>query len=104
MKNPRITARDVAKELGVSISTVGRAMADDPRISVATKARVREATSRLRYVQSMSARVMRGASSKLVALVVPNISNDFYSTIAQSLSTCCQRQGYRLVLSITGDN
>ena len=104
IKKSKITARVVAKDLGVSISTIGRAMADDPRISAATKARVREAAARLRYVQSMPARVMRGASSNLVALVVPDISNDFYSTVAQSLSKCCERQGYRLVLSITGDN
>ena len=104
IKKSKITARVVAKDLGVSISTVGRAMADDPRISAATKARVREAATRLRYVQSMPARVMRGASSNLVALVVPDISNDFYSTVAQSLSKCCERQGYRLVLCITGDS
>ena len=104
IKKSKITAQEVAKDLGVSISTVGRAMADDPRISGATKARVREAVARLRYVQSMPARVMRGASSNLVALVVPDISNDFYSTVAQSLSKCCERQGYRLVLSITGDS
>lgn len=104
IKKAKVTARGVAQELSVSISTVGRAMADDPRISAATKARVREAAARLGYVQSMPARVMRGASSKLIALVVPDISNDFYSTVAQSLSKCCDQEGYRLVLSITRDN
>jgi LacI family transcriptional regulator len=99
-----ITAREVAEELGVSISTVGRAMADDPRISAETKARVRRVADELGYVGSLPARMMRGNSSNLVGLVVPDIRNDFYSAIAQALSECCDRQGYRLVLSITGDD
>jgi|TARA_B110000211_G_scaffold197404_1_gene226911 DNA-binding LacI/PurR family transcriptional regulator len=99
-----ITARDVAEESGVSISTVGRALNDDARISARTIAHVREVVDRLGYVQSMAARVMKGGSSKQIGLVLPNINNDFYSTIAQSISKCCEREGYSLVLSVTDDN
>jgi DNA-binding LacI/PurR family transcriptional regulator len=99
-----VTARDVAEAIGVSISTIGRAMADDPRISEATKVKVRKAAERAGYVGNMPARVMRGGTSSLVGLILPDVRNDFYSEIAQALSETCDREGYRLVLSITNDD
>ena len=99
-----LTARDLAKKLGVSISTVGRALTDDPRISAETKERVRRAADELGYVGSQPARMMRGGSSNLIGLLLPDVQNDFYASIAQALSVCCDRQGYQVVLSITGDD
>ena len=99
-----VTAQAVAQHLGLSVSTIGRALVDDPRISPATRARVHEAADTLGYVANEAARVMRGGSSKLVGLVLPDIRNDFYARIAQALSACCDREGYRLALCITEDD
>lgn len=99
-----ITAREIAKLVGVSVSTVGRALADDPRISDDTKAKVRRAADRAGYAGNIAARIVRGGTSNLIGLLVPEVSNDFYSTIAQSLSDVCGRNGYRLVLSLTRDD
>lgn len=99
-----ITARDIATELGIAVSTVGRALADDPRISDGTKAKVRKVADRLGYVGNNPARIMRGGSSKLIGLMIPDVANDFYSTVAQTLSTCMDRQGYGLVLCLTEDD
>ena len=99
-----ITARDIAAEVGVAISTVGRALADDPRISARTKALVRKAAEQVGYAGNTPARVMRGGASNLVGLILPDVRNDFYSEIAQALSETCDRAGHRLVLAITGDD
>lgn len=99
-----ITAREIAELVNVSVSTVGRAMAGDPRISAETRAKVQRTADRLGYVGSVPARIIRGGTSNLIGLLVPQISNDFYSTIAQALSEVCAREGYRLVLSLTGDD
>jgi DNA-binding LacI/PurR family transcriptional regulator len=99
-----VTAQDVADRLGLSVSTIGRALADDPRISATTKARVRTAAESLGYVANAAAQIMRGGSSKLVGLVLPDIRNVFYATIAQALSACCNREGYHLALSVTDDD
>lgn len=99
-----ITAREIAEMVGVSVSTVGRALADDPRISEDTKAKVRKAADKVGYAGNIAARIVRGGTSNLIGLLVPEVSNDFYSTIAQSLSDVCGRQGYRLVLSLTRDD
>jgi DNA-binding LacI/PurR family transcriptional regulator len=99
-----ITAKEVAELADVSISTVGRALSDDPRISGDTKAKVKRAAERIGYVGNMPARVMRGGTSNLIGLLLPDVRNDFYAAIAQALSQTCDQEGHRLVLSITGDD
>ncbi|MEU0214417.1 LacI family DNA-binding transcriptional regulator [Streptomyces sp. NPDC006265] len=99
-----ITTRDIAERLGVSVSTVGRALADDPRISEETKGRVRQAATEMGYVGNRAARMMRGASSNVVALVIPDIRNSFYSTIAHELSKNMEAEGFQLMLSETDDD
>lgn len=98
-----VTARQVAKESGFSISTVGRALADDARISAETKARIRRVADKLGYVENIPARIVRGGSSKLIGLMLPDIRNDFYATIAEALSECCDREGFQLAFSIAKD-
>ncbi|GAB3629918.1 LacI family transcriptional regulator [Pandoraea terrae] len=99
-----VTIKDIAARLQVSPSTVGRALADDPRISGATKKKVTEVANEMGYVANLAARMMRGISSNLVGLVLPDIRNGFYSTIAHALSTCLQGAGLQLTLSETEDD
>jgi LacI family transcriptional regulator len=99
-----VTIKDIARELGLAVSTVGRALTDHPRISRSTKQRVRSAADRLGYVAHAPARVMRGGTSHLVGLLVPDIRSPFYSMVAQCLSECFVRDGFHLALSITGDD
>lgn len=99
-----VTTKDIAIKLGFSVSTIGRALSGDPRISEKTKHAVRVAAEELGYVGNLPARMMRGGSSNLIGLILPDIQNDFFASIAQALSESCDREGYRIVLSITGDD
>ncbi len=99
-----ITIKHIAERLDLSVSTVGRALADHPRISRETKARVRSMADELGYIANAAARVMRGGSSRLIGLLVPDIRSTFYSMTAQVLSKCFERDGYHLALSIADDD
>jgi LacI family transcriptional regulator len=99
-----VTIKDIAARLNVSASTVGRALADDPRISAATKKQVAQVAEEIGYVANRAARMMRGVSSNLVGLIVPDIRNSFYSTIAHALSKCLERENLQLMLSETDDD
>lgn len=99
-----VTTKDIAERLQISVSTVGRALADDPRISDQTKARVRQAAAELGYVGNRAARMMRGASSNVVGLVIPDIRNDFYITVAHEMSSIMAAQDYQLLLAETNDD
>jgi LacI family transcriptional regulator, repressor for deo operon, udp, cdd, tsx, nupC, and nupG len=99
-----ITLKDIADRLDFSTSTVGRALADHPRISRKTKELVRATANELGYVANRAAQVMRGGSSHLVGLLVPDVRSTFYSMVAQNLSKCFESNGFHLALSINDDD
>lgn len=99
-----VTIKDIAAQLNVSASTVGRALADDPRISAGMKKQVVKVAEEIGYVANRAARMMRGASSNLIGLIVPDIRNGFYSTIAHALSKCLGQENLQLMLSETADD
>ena len=99
-----VTIKDIAQRLGIAPSTVGRALAGNPRISRDTSERVRAAADRLGYVAHSPAQVMRGATSTLLGLAIPDIQNDFYSTVAKAMSESYGAAGFQLVLALTDDD
>lgn len=99
-----VTTRDIAEQLSLSVSTVGRALANDSRISAQTRFRVEQKAAELGYIGNQAARMMRGAPSTVVGLVVPDIRNSFYSTAAHALTQSMGEQGYQVMLSETGDD
>jgi LacI family repressor for deo operon, udp, cdd, tsx, nupC, and nupG len=58
----------------------------------------------LGYVANRAAQVMRGGSSHLIGLLVPDVRSTFYSMVAQNLSKCFEADGFHLALSITDDD
>lgn len=99
-----VTLKDVAKALDLSISTVARALADHPQISEQTKARVRSSASSLGYVAHSAARAMRRGHSTLIGLIIPDVENEFYGTLAKALAQCCDQAGFQMLLAITEDD
>lgn len=98
------TAKDVAERLGLAVSTVGRALSDDPRISDETKTRVAAVAAELGYTPSRAARMMRGASSEVIGLVIPDIRNGLFAAVAHSLAEALSDSNYQLILAETRDD
>jgi len=99
-----VTIKDIAGALGLSHATVSRALADHPKISAATKASVREAARRMGYVPNGSAQNMRSTHGTAIGVIVPDIQNDFYASIAKIVADAAMERGFQLALSITEDN
>lgn len=104
MRTRPITIKDIAAHLGMSHSTVSRALNDHAHINEKTKKKVAEAARELGYVPNLSARIMRGDYDKLVGLLIPDIQNDFYSRIARDLGARCRKEGLRLLLAVSEDD
>jgi len=98
-----VTIKHIAEHLGVAVSTVGRALSGNPRISRATRDKVNAAARELGYVAHSAARQMRNQRSTLVGLVIPDVLNDFYSTAAQAISQSFDDAGFQMVLCISDD-
>jgi LacI family transcriptional regulator, galactose operon repressor len=92
------TSHDVAREVGVSQSTVSRALRRDPRVDPSTAALVVEAARRLGYTPNASARSLVTTRTRTVAVAVADITNPFYPQLVEALHEQLSRSGYRMVL------
>lgn len=101
----KIDIRYLAKELNLAISTVSRALRDSHEISPETKAKVFALAKRLNYQPNPNASGLRGQKSKIIAVVIPDMVNDFFSLVISGIEKITQAQGYHFLLYFThGDH
>lgn len=96
-----VTIKDIAKAVGVSASTVSRALSDSPLVSSETKEQIRRVARQLGYERNELARALVKGSSGAVGLIVPDITNPFFSDIARGIGEIADRVGYGLILCNT---
>ena len=99
-----VTIRDIADKLGITHATVSRALNDHPQTNEITKSRVRRVAASLGYIPNSPARSMRQQTSSLFGLVVPDIENPFYGSIAKSMAKALSEAGMQLMLAISEDD
>ena len=99
MMKKRATIKDVAALAGVSSATVSRALDDRPEISPETKERVRRSCAQLGYVPNAAARGLAGQATHTLGLVVPDVSNPYFSDMATVIEQTAAEHGYRVLLS-----
>jgi LacI family transcriptional regulator len=97
-----ITILDVAREAQVSKSTVSRVLNGSPHVATETRERVLETVSRLDFRANAAARGLRTTRSFLVGLLVPAISNDVFSRIAEVLEEDLRHESVGLVIVSSG--
>lgn len=100
----RVTVREVAKAAQVSPSTVSRALAGNPRISAATRARVQEAMERLGYHPNAIARSLVTRSSKTLGVVLYRpadqaFAHPFFAEALRGVARVAQQDGYGLLVT-----
>ena len=96
MKN--VTIKDVARAAGVSYSTVSRALSGSPEISEKTRSRIVRLCKEMNYTANAVARSMVMKSTKLLGLIVTDISNPFMSELAYYIDGQARARGYNIVL------
>lgn len=99
-----VTIRDVAKSCNVSIATVSRIINDNGRFSLNTKNKVLKAIKDLNYVPNNNAISMVTKKNKMLGIVVPNLSNPFYSAVIQGAIDTLQGTGYYVTVLVTEDD
>lgn len=75
-----MTIKEIAKEVGVSVSTVSRVISDSPKISEETKKRVRDAINRLNYKPNIMARGLVNKRTKILGVVMPKESMELFKS------------------------
>lgn len=103
-KHVRSTIIDVARLAGVSISTASLALNNKKGVSQQTRNAVLESAKKLNYYVNNSARALRSVSSKMIGLIIPDITNIFYSEIVDQVRINAEKMGYFVLLGITGND
>jgi LacI family transcriptional regulator len=97
------TIYEVAKRAGVSPATVSRVL-NGATVSVDKAQRVRRAADELNYVPNRTARRLRKQTSELIALLIPDIENPFFTALARGVEDRAQAAGFSVVLCNTDDD
>ncbi|MCW2811322.1 MAG: hypothetical protein JWP61_1780 [Friedmanniella sp.] len=92
------TSRDVARLAGVSQPTVSRALRNSPKVSEATKLRVRDAAAALGYVPSETGRALSSGRTRRIGLLLTDLDNQFYPHVIAPMHRELEALGYQLVL------
>lgn len=104
MRSSQVTIKDIARELGVSPSTVSRALKDHPDISQSTKIQVRELVEKLRYKPNAVALSLRSKKSHNIAVVVPEIVHHFFSSVISGIEEVAISEGYNVMIFQTNES
>lgn len=94
----RPTISDVARQAGVSVSTVSRVLRDDRYIRASTSASVRSAIEELGYRPSAVARSLRTRATGTIGLIVPDLKDPFFPELVDGADAAARDLGYSIIL------
>lgn len=100
---PKVGIRDVAKLAGVSTGTVSRVLNDHPSVTDELRTRVRSIIEQLGYMPDPSARSMRSKVSRLIGIIIPDLTNPFFSELVQSAEQAAAKHGYNIIVMTSFD-
>ncbi len=95
------TIEDVAKLAGLSRTTVSRVINNHPYVSIEKKQLVVEAMNQLGYVPNSAARSLRNQRTGMIAVLIPRITNPFFSQMIESMEIVASEKGYQLIVCQT---
>jgi LacI family transcriptional regulator len=95
------TINDVAKEAGVSITTVSRVMNDNYPVKQETKEKVQRAIKKLNFRPNQMARSLINKKTSVIGILVPGLTNMFFTTIVEHIEKHIKKAGYSINLCNT---
>ena len=94
----RTSITDVAREAGVSVTTVSHAFSGNRHVNAETVARIREVAERLAYQPSQAATSLKLGTARAIAILVHDLASHFYVELAVSVERVAHERGYSLIL------
>ncbi len=97
----KVTFKEISEICGVSLGTVDRAINNRPGIHPETRARILEVAKQLGYRPHLLARSLATGSTMTIGVVVPNLTNSFFSELAEVIQKGARRAGYYVYLMLS---
>lgn len=99
--NHRVTLKDIADACGVSVNTVSRVLRGDMRLSEETSRKVRDTANELGYIRNNLASSLRKRRSNMIAIIIDDIKNQYYTEIIAQMNELLKAQGYNVIILCT---
>ncbi|MDQ1486306.1 MAG: LacI family transcriptional regulator [Actinomycetota bacterium] len=98
------TLKDIARETGLGLGTVSRALSGHANVSLETRQRVKRAAREMGYQSNGLARALRRNKTNSVGLIIPDLENDFYTTAASVVQRLLAAESVRLVVACSNND
>lgn len=103
MQRHQATIKEIAQELGISISTVSRALQNNPRIGLRTREKVWEVAKLMHYVPNPAAILLKKNKTSTIGVVLPYLQEEFFSMAITAIEDVALEKGYNVVVSQSRD-
>jgi LacI family transcriptional regulator len=100
----KATLKQIAKDLGVSVSTVSKALNDSPEISEPTKIKIQEFAKLKNYRPNIMALNLKNRKTKTIGVIIPNILNSFFAKVFSGIEKIADEKGYNVITCISNES
>lgn len=100
----KITLKDIAKEFGVSTSTVSKALNDSHEISTETKERIKAYAKYYNYKPNSLALKLRNQKTSVIGVIIPEIVHHFFSTVLRGIEEYANGRGYNVMVCLSNNS
>lgn len=104
MKKRHVSLKDLADELGISISTVSRALKDNPIISPELTRKVKDLAFARNYIPNPLAMGLLRQQTKMIGVIVPDLVTHFYSSIISGIEEVAKEKGYYILIASSNES
>ena len=97
-----LTMKDIARELGISVATVSRALKDSPRISAEQRARIQQFAQEHHFTPNVlaeSLRYSRVQPMKVIGVIIPEFTHFYFSSVLAGIEEEASSRGYRIIVA-----
>jgi len=100
----RLTIKDIAREFGVSISTVSKALNDSYEISETTKEKIQKYAKENNYKPNFNAISLKNRKTKTIGIIIPNMLNYFFAQVFNGIEKVANERGYKIISCISNES
>lgn len=100
----KITLKQIAKELDVSISTVSKSLRDSPEISEDTRLKVQAFAKLYNYKPNNIALSLKNRKTKTIAIIIPEIVHHFFATVISGIEQVANEFGYNVIICLSDES
>lgn len=104
MEEKKITVKDLAKILSVSISTVSKALNDSHEISKETKRKIQEVAKQYNYTPNKLASSLKSGKTRTIGVIIPSIKNRFFARVLFGIDSIATKENYNIITCISNES